>query len=338
MKKVIIIAEAGVNHNGDLNLAYRMIDIAKEAGADYVKFQTALPELVYSANTPKAEYQIRNTGSDEPQIEMAKKIHLPLNVYKGLNDYCNEIGIKFMSTPFDHVSIDLLQSLDMDYFKIPSGEITNLPFLRKIASIGKPIILSTGMSKLGEIENALEILTSTGISKGQITVLHCNTEYPTPMVDVNLYAMNSIANAFGVNVGYSDHTDGIEVPIAAVALGATMIEKHFTIDKNMDGPDHKASLNPSELIEMIKSIRNIEMALGSGVKSPSASEKKNINIARRSIHLVSDLPINHIITESDLIMKRPGDGISPMLIDSVLGKKLIKKLNSDEKLKWEYLQ
>jgi N,N'-diacetyllegionaminate synthase len=338
MKKVIIIAEAGVNHNGNIDLAYKMIDVAKEAGADYVKFQTAVPELVYSANTPKAEYQIRNTGSDEPQIEMAKKIHLPVGVYKDLAGYCKKTHIKFMSTPFDHVSIEVLAKLDMDYFKIPSGEITNLPYLKKIGKIGKPVILSTGMSKLGEIEDAIEVLISCGLTQDQLTILHCNTEYPTPMRDVNLLAMNSIASAFGIHVGYSDHTAGIEVPIAAVAIGATMIEKHFTLDKSMEGPDHKASLDPQELKDMVKAIRNIEKAMGTGLKRPTESEKKNMNIARRSIHMVKDFPAGHILAENDIIMKRPGDGISPMEMDSVIGKKLVKAVKGDEKLKWEYIQ
>jgi N,N'-diacetyllegionaminate synthase len=336
--KVIIIAEAGVNHNGSLDLAYKMIELAKEADADYVKFQTAIPKLVYSANTPKAAYQIRNTGSDEPQILMAEKIHLPVSDYKALNAYCNKIGIKFLSTPFDHVSIDVLEELNMDYFKIPSGEITNLPYLRRIGSIGKPVIMSTGMAKLGEIEDALDVLLNCGLTKDQLTILHCNTEYPTPMVDVNLHAMQAMANAFGVKVGYSDHTEGIEVPIAAVALGATLIEKHFTLDKTMEGPDHKASLDPIELKNMVRAIRNIEVALGSGLKSPTESEKKNINVARRSIHLVNDLPIGHILTAQDLIMKRPGDGISPMEVDRVLGKKVIKPLFDDGKLTWEDIQ
>lgn len=332
---VIIIAEAGVNHNGSIELAYKMIDLAKEAGADYIKFQTAIPKLVYSANTPKAAYQIRNTGSDEPQIKMAEKIHLPVTDYKALNEYCIKIGIKFLSTPFDHVSIEVLEELDMDYFKIPSGEITNLPYLKRIGSIGKPVIMSTGMAKLGEIEDALEVLQSCGLRKDQLTILHCNTEYPTPMVDVNLKAMHTMALAFGVKVGYSDHTEGIEVPIAAVALGATVIEKHFTLDKSMEGPDHKASLDPVELKNMVRTIRNIEIALGTGLKTPTESEKKNIDVARRSIHILNNLEAGHVLTPQDVIMKRPGDGISPMKIDAVIGKKLLRSMMDDEKLTWE---
>jgi N,N'-diacetyllegionaminate synthase len=338
MNKVIIIAEAGVNHNGNIDLAYKMIDVAKESGADYVKFQTAVPELVYSANTPKAEYQIKSTGGDESQIEMAKKIHLPISAYEKLQDYCKNIDIGFLSTPFDHVSIDALEKLDLDFFKVPSGELTNLPYLEKIAKIGKPIILSTGMAKLGEIEDAIEVIVENGVQRENITVLHCNTEYPTPMQDVNLKAMKTIAKAFGVKVGYSDHTLGIEVPIAAVAMGAVVIEKHYTLDNNMEGPDHLASLNPSELKSMVCAIRNIEKALGIGIKFITNSERKNMDVSRKSIHIAKNLEEGHVLTIDDLIIKRPGNGISPMRIKEFYGKRVKRKLPFDHKLSYNDLE
>jgi len=335
MKKVLIIAEAGVNHNGDFELAKKMVDIAFEAGADIIKFQTAIPELVMSNTAPKAEYQNNNTGIEESQLEMSKKIHLPLTAYKELKIYCEEVGIKFLSTPFDHVSIDLLSDLGQDIFKIPSGEITNLPYLKKVANLNTKIIISTGMSNLSEIEFALDILVQNGSTLDNIIVLHCNTDYPSPYEDVNLLAMNTIKNAFGVRVGYSDHTPGIEVPIAAVALGAEVIEKHFTLDKKMAGPDHLASLNPRELREMIIAIRNIEIALGSGRKIPTPSESKNLNIARRSIHLLNSIQEGTILNEAHLIMKRPGNGISPVLINNIIGKKLKKSFPKDHMLTFD---
>jgi len=335
MKKVLIIAEAGVNHNGDLNLAKKMIDVAFEAGADIIKFQTAIPELVMSSSAPKAEYQIKNTKITESQLEMSKKIHLPLSDFKELKKYCEEVGIKFLSTAFDHISIDLLIDLGQDIFKIPSGEITNIPYLKKVATLKTKIIISTGMSNLSEIEFALDILIQNGSTLDNIIVLHCNTDYPSPYEDVNLLAMNTIKNAFGVRVGYSDHTPGIAVPIAAVALGAEVIEKHFTLSKKMNGPDHLASLNPVELREMIKAIRNIEIALGSGIKKPTPSEMKNLNIARRSIHLSSDIQEGTILNEEHLIMKRPGNGISPVLINNIIGRKLKKSLHKDHMLTFD---
>jgi N,N'-diacetyllegionaminate synthase len=335
MKKVLIIAEAGVNHNGDFELAKKMVDIAFEAGADIIKFQTAIPELVMSNTAPKAEYQNNNTGIEESQLEMSKKIHLPLTAYKELKIYCEEVGIKFLSTPFDHVSIDLLSDLGQDIFKIPSGEITNLPYLKKVANLKSKIIISTGMSNLSEIEFALDILVQNGSTLDNIIVLHCNTDYPSPYEDVNLLAMITIKNAFGVRVGYSDHTPGIEVPIAAVALGAEVIEKHFTLDKKMAGPDHLASLNPKELREMIIAIRNIEIALGSGRKIPTPSESKNLNIARRSIHLLNSIQEGTILNEAHLIMKRPGNGISPVLINNIIGKKLKKSFPKDHMLTFD---
>lgn len=329
-KKVIIIAEAGVNHNGSYELAIKMVDEAKRAGADYVKFQTAKPELVISTFAPKAEYQKETTGAAESQLEMCKAIHLPLTDYRPLKEYCDKVGIGFMSTPFDLVSIDVLEPLDMDYYKIPSGEITNLPYLRKIASKHRPVILSTGMCEIEEVEAALQVLEQGGVKRSDIIVLHCNTEYPTPMADVNLRAMDDLRRSLGVEVGYSDHTKGIEVPIAAVALGATVIEKHFTLDKTMEGPDHKASLEPDELKAMVDAIRNIEQALGDGHKHVSPSERKNMDIARKSIVAARDIRKGEVLTEENITTKRPGNGISPMRWDSVIGTTAIRDFGYDE--------
>lgn len=329
-KKVIIIAEAGVNHNGSYELAIKMVDEAKRAGADYVKFQTAKPELVISTFAPKAEYQKETTGAAESQLEMCKAIHLPLTDYRPLKEYCDKVGIGFMSTPFDLVSIDVLEPLDMDYYKIPSGEITNLPYLRKIASKHRPVILSTGMCEVEEVEAALQVLEQGGVKRSDIIVLHCNTEYPTPMADVNLRAMDDLRRSLGVEVGYSDHTKGIEVPIAAVALGATVIEKHFTLDKTMEGPDHKASLEPDELKAMVDAIRNIEQALGDGHKHVSPSERKNMDIARKSIVAARDIRKGEVLTEENITTKRPGNGISPMRWDSVIGTTAIRDFGYDE--------
>lgn len=329
-KKVIIIAEAGVNHNGSYELAIKMVDEAKRAGADYVKFQTAKPELVISTFAPKAEYQKVTTGAAESQLEMCKAIHLPLTDYKPLKEYCDKVGIGFMSTPFDLVSIDVLEPLDMDYYKIPSGEITNLPYLRKIASKHRPVILSTGMCEVEEVEAALQVLEQGGVKRSDVIVLHCNTEYPTPMADVNLRAMDDLRRSLGVEVGYSDHTKGIEVPIAAVALGATVIEKHFTLDKTMEGPDHKASLEPDELKAMVDAIRNIEQALGDGHKHVSPSERKNMDIARKSIVAARDIRKGEVLTEENITTKRPGNGISPMRWDSVIGTTAIRDFGYDE--------
>ncbi len=315
----IIIAEAGVNHNGNYEMALRMVDEAKRAGADYVKFQTAKPELVISTFAPKAEYQKETTGDGESQLEMCKAIHLPLTDYKPLKDYCDKVGIGFMSTPFDLVSIDVLEPLNMDYYKIPSGEITNLPYLRKIAAKGRPVIMSTGMSELPEIEAAMKVLEDGGLKREQIILLHCNTQYPTPMADVNLRAMLDIRDSLRVRVGYSDHTQGIEVPIAAVAMGAEVIEKHFTLDKTLPGPDHKASLEPQELKAMVDAIRNIEQALGDGHKHVSDSERPNIIVARKSIVAARDIKQGEILTEDNITVKRPGNGVSPMLWDEVIG-------------------
>lgn len=317
--RIIIIAEAGVNHNGSLERAREMVKAAARAGADYVKFQTAVPELVISSIAPKAEYQKETTGAEESQLEMCKAIHLPLSDYKELKELCEEEGIGFMSTPFDLVSVDLLADLGQDWFKIPSGEITNLPYLRKVAATGTPVIMSTGMSMPEEIEAALKVLTGSGLKKKDIILLHCNTEYPTPMADVNLLAMKEMARRFGVRTGYSDHTQGIEVPIAAAALGACVIEKHFTLDRNLPGPDHKASLEPQELAAMVRAVRNVEQALGTGEKKVSSSEAKNKPIARKSIVAARYIKAGEVFTEENLAVKRPGDGISPMLWDEVLG-------------------
>lgn len=330
MSKVLIIAEAGVNHNGDFGLAIKLIDEAKKAGVDIVKFQTAVPELVMSKFAEMADYQIENTGKKESQLEMARKIHLPLDAYKKLQDYCEKVGIEFLSTPFDMKSIDVLIDLNQRIFKIPSGEITNLPYLEKIGKLGKEVILSTGMSVVEEISEAIEVIKKAGTPKDKITVLHCNTEYPTPMKDVNLLAMNDLRDKLGVKIGYSDHTKGIEVPIAAVALGATVIEKHFTLDNTMEGPDHKASLEPAELKLMVDSIRNIELAMGDGLKKVSDSERKNMVIARKSILAAKDIKKGEVFSEENLIVKRPGNGISPMKWHDIIGKVAIKDFIEDE--------
>jgi N,N'-diacetyllegionaminate synthase len=336
IKPVIIIAEAGVNHNGDINLAKLLIDVASDAGVDYVKFQTFKAEKIVSPTAKKAEYQAKNIGNDDDsQFQMLKNLELSHENHLILRGYAKERNINFFSTAFDVEGVLYLNELGLDMFKIPSGEITNYPYLRTIAQMGKPIILSTGMSNLGEIEDALTILTKYGALRENITVLHCNTEYPTPMEDVNLKAMLTIKHAFGVDIGYSDHTLGIEVPTAAVALGATIIEKHFTLDRNMEGPDHKASLEPDELKAMVKAIRNIESAInGSGRKEASQSEEKNKTIARKSIHLAKDIKKDTIITENDVIPLRPGDGISAIYWKGIIGRKLITDKKAFTKLNW----
>jgi N,N'-diacetyllegionaminate synthase len=333
-KGVVVIAEAGVNHNGSLERAFRLVDAAVEAGVDYVKFQTFKSEKLVSQKAQKANYQIENTGSNnESQLEMLKKLELSESDHESLIAYCAEKGIKFFSTAFDLQSLQYLADIRLSLVKIPSGEITNLPYLVKAANLFRQVILSTGMATMGEIRDALQVFVDAGISRENITILHCNTEYPTPMKDVNLGAMNHIGREFGVSVGYSDHTMGIEVPIAAVALGACIIEKHFTLDKNLEGPDHKASLEPDELKAMVKAIRNIEIAVsGSGLKEPSSSEMKNMTNARKSIHLTRDMQAGETISEGDLEMLRPGDGISPMNLNEVLGKKVNKNLPSGSKL------
>jgi len=333
MNKVLIIAEAGVNHNGDMKLAKKLIFEARKAGADIVKFQTFKTELNISKTAVKADYQISNTGSEESQFEMVKKLELSFDNFVELKGYCDQLGIEFLSTGFDFPSIDFLDALDSRLFKVPSGEITNKTYLQYVARKRKDIILSTGMATLQEVRDALEIIEKEGIQRENITVLHCNTEYPTPMKDVNLMAMNHIARELDVKVGYSDHTLGIEVPIAAVALGASVIEKHFTLDRALLGPDHAASLEPYEFETMVSAIRNIEKAIcGSGIKAPSPSEQKNRAIARKSIHINKELKKGTVICEEDLIALRPGDGISPMNIESVIGLKVKKNLKPFTKL------
>ena len=328
--KTFIIAEAGVNHNGSMEMALKLIDVAVAAGADAVKFQTFKAEKVIAVNAPKADYQKETTGSNESQLEMVKKLELDEAAHKKLLNHCQEKGIQFLSTPFDLESIDLLNRLGLKMFKIPSGEITNLPYLKKLGALKKRLILSTGMADLGEIEDALDLLTEAGTPLGNITVLHCNTEYPTPFEDVNLRAILTIGHAFGVAVGYSDHTPGIEVAIAAVAMGATIIEKHFTLDQNLPGPDHKASLEPDELKAMVQAIRNVEKALGTGIKKPSPSEFKNKSVARKSIVAARSIRKGEAFTVENLTIKRPGTGISPMRWDDILKMKASRDFYKDE--------
>ena len=332
--KVIIIAEAGVNHNGSILTAKALIDAAHESGVDYVKFQTFKADKLVSKSAVQAEYQKRNIGeSDNSQFNMLKKLELSHENHVELIEYCRQKEINFFSTAFDVEGLEYLDSLGFTMFKVPSGELTNYPYLKKLAEIGKPVILSTGMANMDEIEAAIEVLSSGKLSKSEITVLHCNTEYPTPYEDVNLAAMNLIQKQLSVNVGYSDHTLGIEVPIAAVALGAKIIEKHFTLDRSLPGPDHRASLEPSELKAMVSAIRNIEMAIsGDGEKEPSRSELKNKEVARKSLHLASSLKKGEEIREEHLLPLRPGDGISPMEWETILGKRVIRDLEMHHKL------
>jgi N,N'-diacetyllegionaminate synthase len=337
MNKVFIIAEAGVNHNGSIKLAKELVEIAKVAGADAVKFQTFKAQNVVTKTAKKASYQIKSNTDLESQFDMIKKLELTEDEHIELFNYCKLLNIEFMSTPFDMESIDFLSNLGINKIKIPSGEITNLPYLIKIAKLGLPTIMSTGMCNINEIEEALNILMEYGLSKNKITILHCNTQYPTPYEDVNLRAMNTIKETFNVNVGYSDHTLGTEVSISAVAMGAIIIEKHFTISKNLKGPDHLASLEPSELITMIKAIRNIELALGSNCKVLTTSESENLHIARRSIHISKNMKKGEVIRELDLSIKRPGSGISPMFLNKVIGKKLSKDVEEDHLLTWDDL-
>ena len=327
---VFIIAEAGVNHNGSIGNAYRLIDVAVESGANAVKFQTFRAESLVSKSAKKADYQKQTTNELESQFEMIKKLELDVDAHKKLIKYCNEKGIMFLSTPFDHDSINLLNELDLKIFKIPSGEITNLPYLRHIGSLAKQVILSTGMSTLQEVGDALTILVDAGTKKENITVLHANTMYPTPMEDVNLNAMQTMRQEFNVAVGYSDHTLGIEVDIAAVTMGASIIEKHFTLDKTMKGPDHKASLEPEELKAMVRAIRNIEKALGSNEKILSPSEEVNINIVRKSIVANQNIKKGDLLTDKNIAAKRPGGGISPMRWDEIIGTVASKDYNTDE--------
>ena len=333
--KVIIIAEAGVNHNGNFENAKKLILAASNAGADYVKFQTFKADKLVSKDAKKAEYQKANLkeGGDT-QYEMLKKLEISEEWHYELIKYANKCGIKFLSTGFDEDSIDFLDSLKIDLFKIPSGEITNKPYLEHIAKKGKPVVISTGMSNLQEIKDAVDVFQKNKIAKNDITILHCNTEYPTPMQDVNLLAMNTIQKELKVNVGYSDHTLGIEVPIAAVALGAVIIEKHFTLDRNMIGPDHLASLIPAELKQMVTSIRNIEKAIsGNGIKQPSDSEKKNLTVVRKSLHYKEDLIKGAVIVKQNMVTLRPGTGISPMNYEEIIGKTLSRNVLKNELIK-----
>lgn len=324
MSRVLIIAEAGVNHNGDLLIARKLIEAAADAGADYVKFQTFKAENLVTKSAQKAKYQVKNINDgDNSQFQMLKNLEMPYEWHFELRDHADSLGIKFLSTGFDEESINFLDDLGVDLFKIPSGEITNRPYLNHIAKKGKKVIFSTGMANMQEVIDAMDVFVGEGIDKDRITILHCNTEYPTPMKDVNLKAMTTIQEVLGVHVGYSDHTLGIEVPIAAVALGAKVIEKHFTLDKSLPGPDHIASLDPSELKNMIQAIRNIELAIaGTGIKEPSESELNNMAVIRKSLHFRKDLQAGHVINVNDLIALRPGFGVSPMQIEYYIGKKL----------------
>lgn len=325
---VYIIAEAGVNHNGSLDTAFALAERAREAGADCVKFQTFIAENTICRQAEKAAYQKETTGGETSQLDMVKKLELPFDAFLRLKDFCNRIGITFLSTPFDLESIAFLNTLDMPFWKIPSGEVTNLPYLLAIARTKKPVVMSTGMCEMAEIQAALDVLRENGTPK--ITLLHCNTEYPTPYADVDLRAMATMGERFGVEVGYSDHTPGIEVPIAAAALGAVIIEKHFTLDRNMDGPDHKASLEPDELKAMVSAVRHVEAALGDGVKRPSPSEQKNMAIARKSIVARRAIRKGETLTEENLTAKRPGSGISPMRWFEVLGTPAVRDFQADE--------
>ena len=329
-KRILIIAESGVNHNGDIALAKRLIDVAAEAGADLVKFQTFSADRLATKQAKKADYQNTVTGNAETQHEMLSRLELRPQMHSELIAYCDSRNIEFFSTGFDVESVDFLVGLGMSFFKIPSGEITNLPFLRHIGKFGKSVILSTGMSTLGDIEAAIDVLEKAGTPRALITVLHCTTEYPTPMAEVNLQAMQSIKTAFGVEVGYSDHTAGIEVSIAAAALGASVIEKHFTLDKNLPGPDHKASLEPDELKAMVSAIRNIEVAMGDGVKRLTSSEERNKHVARKSLVASKAIKAGELFTPENITTKRPGTGISPMSWDAVIGCKAIRDFEVDE--------
>ena len=324
---VYIIAEAGVNHNGSFELACKMIDAAKKAGVDCIKFQTFKSCNLVSHNAQKADYQKKTTG-DSSQEEMLKTLELSYDEFLSLKKHCDRLGICFLSTPFDLESINFLDSIDIPFWKLPSGEITNLPYLVAIAKTERPVVMSTGMCEMDEIGAAIKVLKENGTKN--IKLLHCNTEYPTPFEDVNLRAMQMMHDTFGLDVGYSDHTPGIEVPIAAVAMGASIIEKHFTLDRNMEGPDHKASLEPDELAAMVRAIRNIEQALGSGIKEPSISEKKNIAIARKSIVAAKHINKGEILTEDNLTAKRPGSGVSPMKWFEVIGTKAIRDFEEDD--------
>lgn len=326
----MIIAEAGVNHNGSATMARRMVDAAADSGADYIKFQTFRAESIVNRTARQADYQAANTGRRESQYEMLKRLELGFDDFRGLNSYCREKGTGFLSTPFDLASVDFLAGLGLDYLKIPSGEITNLPYLRRVARSGLPVIMSTGMCSLGEVDDAMDALVREGMTTDRIVLLHCTTEYPTPMADVNLRAMETLGKRFGTRVGYSDHTRGTEVAIAAVAMGAAVIEKHFTLDRSLPGPDHVASLTPDELKQMVAAIRNIELAMGSGEKKITESERRNIEVARKSIVASRDIAAGEILNEDNLSVKRPGTGVSPMKWDAVVGRRATRGFREDE--------
>lgn len=328
MGKIFIIAEAGVNHNGDMKLAENMVEVAATAGADAVKFQTFSADKLVVRNSPKAAYQLNNTDKEESQHAMLKKLELSKRQHETLQKCCKEHSIMFLSTPFDYGSIELLESYDIQIYKIPSGEITNYPYLKKVGSLHKPVILSTGMSDLSEVQDAVSVLRCNG--SASIVLLHCNTQYPTPIEDVNLRAMITMGEQLGLPVGYSDHTRGIEVSIAAAALGAVVIEKHFTISRDLEGPDHKASLEPAELKAMVAAIRNVETALGNGIKQVTPSEKDNRIVARKSIVASKRIAAGEIFSEENLTVKRPGTGITPMHWDQVLGLRAKREFMADE--------
>lgn len=329
-EKTLIIAEAGVNHNGSLEMARQMVDAAADCGADYIKFQTFRTENLVNRTARQADYQATNTGQKESQYEMLKRLELSFDDFRGLNRYCSEREVGFLSTPFDMPSIEFLAGVGMDYMKVPSGEITNLPYLRSIARTGLPVIMSTGMCSLSEVGEAMSVFAKEGVTTDRIILLHCTTEYPTPMADVNLRAMETLRREFGTRVGYSDHTRGIEVAIAAVAMGASVIEKHFTLDRSLPGPDHVASLNPVELRQMVECIRNVEQAMGSGEKKITESERRNVEVARKSIVASRDIEAGEILNEENLTVKRPGTGVSPMKWDAAVGSRAVRSFKADE--------
>src|ERR1700722_1193291 len=335
MARVLIIAEAGVNHNGSIDLAVQLIDAAKASGADAVKFQTFRADRIATRSAEKANYQQRQAADGESQFEMLQRLELDAAAHRRLFDYCRKTAIQFLSSPFDIQSIDLLDTLEVPLLKIPSGEITNLPFLERIAAKGRPVILSTGMSTLGEVEEAVQVLRAGGVS--EITLLHCVTEYPAPYAEINLRAMQTLKSAFGLPVGYSDHTPGIEIAIAAVALGAEVIEKHFTLDRSLPGPDHSASLEPKEFKQMVAAIRNVESALGDGIKKPALCELPNIPVARKSVVAVRALRAGQKLAAADLDIKRPGTGLSPKLLTALVGRTLRTNIEPDELILWDHL-
>lgn len=335
MKPIFIIAEAGVNHNGSLDLALQLIEAAKESGADAVKFQTFKADSLATASAHKAAYQERTTGKAESQFEMLKRLELGIEAHRKLIEHCQRIGIQFLSSPFDIESADLLETMELPLYKIPSGEITNVPYVRHIAGKGKPVILSTGMCTLGEVEEAIKILRDSGAA--DITLLHCVTEYPAPFNEINLRAMQTMRMAFGLPVGYSDHTPGIEISIAAAALGAVVIEKHFTLDRDLPGPDHAASLEPTELRQLVNAIRHVEAALGSGIKTPAKCEIPNMSVARKSVVAARTLNAGHKLQSDDLAIKRPGNGITPGQLGDLVGRTLGSDVQKDELLRWDHL-